>query len=155
MHAGHGNSEPVHNKRPISQRSLMLPWLAAYLCPKEPTTWIGDDDVIICGVQRPRPGSAPGEDNDFSRCMLLVIVQRCSLSCNCSAPPQAVRFGLCRTARALADDVAVTSCAHRCQEYNKMADLAANVAMDTNYPVRVYTSIERDIARRLENQIHP
>ena len=34
-------------------------------------------------------------------------------------------------ARDLSDDVAVVSWGHYCRDYNKMADCAANIAMDT------------------------
>ena len=47
---------------------------------------------------------------------------------------------LLRAARAMADDISVSSWGHQYRPYNKMADRLANIAMDTKDSIQAYAS---------------
>ena len=61
-------------------------------------------------------------------------------------------------ARDLADDVAVVSWGHRYRDYNKMAECAANIAMDTRSSVQVRIPsgrrVFKDLAAHLDNDVN-
>ena len=53
---------------------------------------------------------------------------------------------LFREARALADDLEVSSWGHHYRAYNKMADRLANIAMDTTDLIQIDSSTEYSVA---------
>ena len=61
-------------------------------------------------------------------------------------------------AKDLADDVAVVSWGHHCRDYNKMADCAANIAMDTYSSVQVRIPsgrrVVKELALHLDNDVN-
>lgn len=66
-------------------------------------------------------------------------------------PPRKPNLALLyQEARDLADEVAVVSWGHHYRDYNKMADRAANIAMDGCTSAQVHTPTSRHIVSELE-----